>query len=381
MHIEEREHHNGTDLCVSFTKNRPAIILVTAFCLLFTGNLVDFPAMADNGVSANSSLSLYSTIISVTPNPASFISGNTAIFTATITDPTNPSSNIIGLVSWSDNGAGGLFSIDRCVLVANHCSLVYTPPTNFHSITITASYNGDSTHSASSGSSSLSPAVTPTPSTTPNTKTTTQSMTPQTTYPQATSPQTNSTQTTSQTMTLQTTSTPTIINATQQKEIMISVAETSQTIAAEVNLVNQTLQTKSIDSSVSVQANNASGAINISVSAPNQTSSKVILFNLENTINVGNLKYLGVMYDGKPIAPTSDINSLFNENSTSVPEYAIMVTQNGAQILVSVPHFSTHTITITNLSQVIPEFPFALPVFLIGFASLLVFSRSKSSII
>jgi hypothetical protein len=163
---------------------------------------------------------------------------------------------------------------------------------------------------------------------------------------------------------------------------MISNAETSQTIAAEINLVNQTLQTKSIDSNVSVQTNNTSSdSINISVSASNQTGSKVILINLGNTtINVGNLGYLGVMYDGKPIAPAADVNSLLHANSTSDPEYAIVVTQSGAQILVLIPHFSTHTITITNISKVIPEFPFAVPVFLIGFASMFVFYRLKSRI-
>jgi hypothetical protein len=313
---------------------------------------------------------LDSTIISVTPNPASFISGNPTTFTATITDPTNPSANIIGLVSWSDNGAGGLFNTDHCILVANHCSITYAPQPNSHSITITASYDGDSNHSGSSGSSSLAvqstsnttAATSTMPNTIANTNTTASS---QTMAPQATSPQT-------------------IATATPQEETMISNAETSQTIAAEINLVNQTLQTKSIDSNVSVQTNNiSSDSINISVSATNETGSKVILINLGNTtINIGNLGYLGVMYDSKPIAPAADVNSLFNANSASDPEYAIIITQSGAQILVLVPHFSTHTITITNISKVIPalpEFPFALPILSISIFSVIIFfSRTRS---
>jgi len=346
--------------------NAPHAVTITA---IYQG---DNTHLGSSGSLQLSTSALDSTTISITPNPASFTSGNPTTFTATITDPTNPSASIIGLVSWSDNGAGGLFNTDHCILVANHCSLVYTPAPNSHSVTITASYDGDTNHSGSSGTSTLTLAVqsainTTTTSTTPNTNTTTPQPSPtQTIAPQATLPQT-------------------IATVTPQEETMIANAETTQTIAAEINLVNQTLQTKSIDNNVSVQTSNiSSDSINISVSATNQTSSKVILLNLgKTTINVGNLGYLGVMYDGKPIAPAADVNSIFNANSTSNPQYAIIITQSGAQILILVPHFSTHTITITNISKVIPalpEFPFALPVFLISFASMFVFNRLKSRI-
>jgi len=351
--------------------NAPHAVTIT---VLYAG---DNTHLSSSGSLQLSTSAPDSTIISIMPNPASFISGNATIFTATITDPSRPSANLIGLVSWSDNGVGGLFNADHCILVASHCSITYAPPPNSHSITITASYAGDTSHSGSSGSSSLSLAVQSTPNTTTTTPNTTPNTIPNTT------PNTIANTTASQTMAPQATSPQTIATATPQEETMITNAETSQTIAAEVNLVNQTLQTTSIDNNVSVQANNiSSDSINISVSATNQTGSKVILINLGNTtINVANLGYLGVMYDGKPIAPAADVNSLLHANSTSDPEYAIVVTQSGAQILVLIPHFSTHTITITNMSKVIPvvpEFPFVLPILSISiFSVIILFSRTR----
>jgi sugar lactone lactonase YvrE len=151
----------------------------------------------------------------------------------------------------------------------------------------------------------------------------------------------------------------TIFNATPQELASINEARNNQTIAAEVNVVNQTVQTTSIDNNVSIHTNNTSpDSLSISVSASSQTSPKVLVVNLAaTTINVANLKDLGVMYDGKPIPPASNIDSILHAKSTDSPSFAIVVTQSGAQILILIPHFSTHTITITNMSKVIPAVP------------------------
>jgi hypothetical protein len=82
------------------------------------------------------------------------------------------------------------------------------------------------------------------------------------------------------------------------------------------------------------------------------------VFNINaTTINVKNLKDLGVMYDGKPITPAQNMDSIFHAKSTDEPSFAIIVTQSGVQVLVLIPHFSTHTITITNMTHVIPSVP------------------------
>lgn len=145
----------------------------------------------------------------------------------------------------------------------------------------------------------------------------------------------------------------------------INQAKTSQTIAAEVNVGSNQAQTTSIDNNVSVQTTmDNSDSLDAKVSASSQTGPKVIAFNLEaTTINVANLKDLGVMYDGKLIQPAPNIDAILHAKSTDNPSFAIVVTQSGVQVLVLVPHFSTHTITLTNMSKVIstvPEFPFAI---------------------
>ncbi|MGB6463109.1 MAG: PKD domain-containing protein [Nitrosotalea sp.] len=151
----------------------------------------------------------------------------------------------------------------------------------------------------------------------------------------------------------------TILNATTQDLASINDARNNQTIAAEINVVNQTVQTTSINSNVSVQTNNTSpDSLSISVSAPSQTTPKVIVVNIAaTTIDIANLKDLGVMYDGASIPPASNIDSILHAKSTDSPSFAIVITQSGAQILILIPHFSTHTITITNMSKVIPAVP------------------------
>ncbi len=53
-----------------------------------------------------------STITTVTPNHATFISGD-VVFTASVVDASNPSSSMIGIITWSDSGAGGIFNSDN----------------------------------------------------------------------------------------------------------------------------------------------------------------------------------------------------------------------------------------------------------------------------
>ena len=149
----------------------------------YNGDTAHQASVGTYQLSANA---LDATTAAITPNPATFSPGTQVTFTLTITDTSNPSSNIIGLVKWTDNGAGGSFSPDSCIVTSNHCALAYTPPSNpSGSITISASYPGDTTHLGSSATSVLTVNVTPSPTTqssTPSTQSspTTQSSTPST---------------------------------------------------------------------------------------------------------------------------------------------------------------------------------------------------------
>ena len=63
------------------------------------------------------------------------------------------------------------------------------------------------------------------------------------------------------------------------------------------------------------------------------------------------------MYDEKLIAPAPNMDAILHTKSTDSPSFDIIVTQSGVQVLVLVPHFSTHTITLTNMTKVIPVVP------------------------
>ncbi len=179
---------------------------------------------------------------------------------------------------------------------------------------------------------------------------------------------------------------PTSVFTPTQEDIQnINQAKASQTIAAEVNVGSNQSQTTTIDNNVSVQTTSSTpDSLNVNVSASSQTGPKVIAFNLNaTTINVANLNDLGVMYDGKLIQPAPNMDAILHAKPTDNPSFAIVVTQSGVQILVLVPHFSTHSITITNMSKVIapvvPEFgPIAGMIIIISVIGSLVISRRFS---
>lgn len=170
---------------------------------------------------------------------------------------------------------------------------------------------------------------------------------------------------------------------TEQETSDIEQAKTNQTIAAEIDIGTDKVNPKSIDNNVAVRTiNSTNDAVNLSVSATNQTGPKVILINLNSTtIDVANVKYLHVMYDGHPITPAVNVNDILHTTSSDQPHYAILITQSGAQILISIPHFSTHTITLSSISKVmptVPEFPLSvIVVFVMMIAATIAITRKR----
>jgi len=169
---------------------------------------------------------------------------------------------------------------------------------------------------------------------------------------------------------------------TDQERSHIEDAKTNQTIAAEIDIGNGNVDHKSIDNNIVVQtANSSANSVNITVSATNQTGPKVILVNLNSTtIDVSSIKYLHVLYDGKVITPADNVDQVLHATISDDPHYAILITTNGAQVLISIPHFSTHTITLDSLSKVIPaipEFPFAILALMIGTFSIILIPKLR----
>jgi hypothetical protein len=119
-------------------------------------------AQSVNGTNNTSTTSVHNTSLSVVTNQNTVQSGSQVTLTATVTDTSSTPTSPTGSVSWSDGGAGGSFSPDSCIVTSNHCALAYTPLSNpSGSITIFASYPGDTTHLGSSATSVLTENVTP----------------------------------------------------------------------------------------------------------------------------------------------------------------------------------------------------------------------------
>src|SRR2546428_680601 len=97
------------------------------------------------------------------PNPASTALQAPITFHAKIVDTSSGTKSIpTGTVSWSDGGAGGSFNATSCTLVQygtstskSICAIIYTPPANTGTVTITGTYSGDSIYKTSSGTSTL----------------------------------------------------------------------------------------------------------------------------------------------------------------------------------------------------------------------------------
>ncbi|HEV2193350.1 MAG TPA: hypothetical protein VGR54_07030 [Nitrosopumilaceae archaeon] len=170
----------------------------------------------------------------------------------------------------------------------------------------------------------------------------------------------------------------------QQDANNIDDAKKNDTIAAEVDINNNNIGTQSIDNKVSVKTeHHTNDEVNITVNASSQTSPKVLLINLNSTtIDVASMKYIDVKYDGNHITPAANVDAVLHPASSDQPHYAILVTQSGAQILVSIPHFSTHTITVSKINKVmstaVPEFPITLLVMLIAVTLAVTFYRIKT---
>jgi len=118
------------------------------------------------GTSRLSISILHSTSVSIGQNQTALARG-TLKFNATVSDTSGSQTTPTGTISWDDNHAGGTFLPESCNVLLNSCTASYTSAVNApSSITITATYSGDSTHTTSTGTLSLLSGVQSTQSTT-----------------------------------------------------------------------------------------------------------------------------------------------------------------------------------------------------------------------
>lgn len=95
------------------------------------------------------------------------------------------------------------------------------------------------------------------------------------------------------------------------------------------------------------------GRISIIVSGDENSSGRTIAINVDQYVFDTNGDIV-VEYDGETIRMADDINDVLNPNDDgSHPEYLIAQGTKGTQILISIPHFSEHEITVYSLAEAI----------------------------
>jgi len=86
--------------------------------------------------------------------------------------------------------------------------------------------------------------------------------------------------------------------------------------------------------------------ISIIINGEEDITGKTIVVNVEDEV-FNNSDNLTIEYDGEQIKMADDLEDVLNpDNDGSNPEYLIIKGANGTQIIVSIPHFSEHEISI-----------------------------------
>jgi len=123
------------------------------------------------------------------------------------------------------------------------------------------------------------------------------------------------------------------------------------------------------------------GSISFIVSGNETMGGKTIAINIDDSV-FDPSSQIFVDYDGERIDMADDINDILDPNDDgSHPEYLISIGSNGIQLLVSVPHFSEHSITFFNLApeQVAQYIEYAIiaAVGIIAIAAVIMFRKGK----
>ncbi len=139
-------------------------------------------------------------------------------------------------------------------------------------------------------------------------------------------------------------------NANENDEKDIKGATDSGEIPAVVQVSDSSASVTRVDPkfSVSVGKTSDNGLI-VSISGDNITGSRVLLVNLAGgSYTTDSLKALRVTYDGNTISQASSLSQILTATPSDPARFIVLVTSTGVQLLISIPHFSSHVIQILS---------------------------------
>jgi uncharacterized membrane protein len=110
-----------------------------------------------------------------------------------------------------------------------------------------------------------------------------------------------------------------------------------------------------LDLNIATQAGD--NKVTVSVSSEISTGTTIVI-NIDNTVvPISSLGDLKVLVDNREIRLADDYADILDTTDENEPEYLILFGAEWIQVLVSVPHFSTHTITVGNAAAMAPPQP------------------------
>ncbi|MHA1664373.1 MAG: hypothetical protein ACTSVW_00890, partial [Candidatus Njordarchaeales archaeon] len=129
---------------------------------------------------------------------------------------------------------------------------------------------------------------------------------------------------------------------------------TSQTIGAFVNVKQETPEEKSTANieirspGTDIEVITEEEKVTLKVSSTASEGKTIVVTIDKYTLDISSPDQIQVFYDGEEINMADDYNDVLILDE-DVPEYCVCIGAKGIQILISIPHFSTHTIEVVKL--------------------------------
>ena len=121
---------------------------------------------------------------------------------------------------------------------------------------------------------------------------------------------------------------------------------------------------------ISIETEAEVDRVTVEVSSIKETGRTIAVVIDSDTLPVSEIQEVLVLCDGKEISLASSYTDVLNPNDEDVPEYLVIMFSGGIQVFVSIPQFSTHTITIMRVK---PPSPFPQELFIVIFAFAVIF--------
>jgi hypothetical protein len=129
----------------------------------------------------------------------------------------------------------------------------------------------------------------------------------------------------------------------------IQQAQNDGTIPVVVQVSGNRTSASLLSSQFSVSLGQATNGVLVTITGTNVHGSRILLVNFDQPIDLQS-KALSVTLDNQTVTEASSLTQLFG--SPTAPLFVVVTTSSGTQLLISIPHFSTHVIQISELPVV-----------------------------